>query len=664
MRMLRNVNAGALAVQIAFAAVAGTAAAGIAVTAVLAWYTGAGLQSVVLGLAVSLGAALVLGTVLRRRAERWTALLDRLSSAMRRSTEGEPEVRAPLAGPPEVRELAEAFNTMMAELERRETELARTRDDAIELARVKSEFAASVSHELRTPLNGILGMLELLGRYDMPAEQREHLHVAQISGERLLALVNNILDFSRVDAGKLELPEATFDLRESVEQALELLASDASDKGLDLGYRLDPRVPARLHGKVIGLERILTNLLGNALKFTDRGEVGVEVVAVSVEDGSARLRFNVFDTGVGIAPGAQERIFDSFGRVDSSSTREYAGTGLGLAITRRLVGELGGEIGVESEPGHGSNFWVELTMTVAEEAVPKDSSEERLNGIRVLLAHPDGITRRNIEQLISDWGGLCRTVGRGDRALEELRGGAERGEPYDAVLAAEQLTDLSAGELWEAITADAAIAELRLIRVTDPGVRTSHAPARMWGHAQLSKPVRAAELRDSLLGDRVGAGGETPERAETALTTETFDGDVLIAEDNDTNREVARAMVESLGCRATIAVDGAEAVTLFERNGYDLVLMDCSMPVMDGFEAAVRIRDTESGAAVPIVALTANALEGDAERCFEVGMDDYLVKPLGRERLRACLGYWLGYARAGAGHGAPEADAPDGGPAV
>jgi len=602
---------------------------------------------------VNVAASLVLALILLLVMRYITGLLGRplrnLSAIMKRSEKGASGLRAPPGGPREVNEMGNAFNKMMEVLEEREHQLTRARDAAIEMARVKSEFAANVSHELRTPLNGILGMLDLLGHQEMPGKQAEYLTVARNSANRLLALINDILDFSRLDAGKLDLEERDFDLREVLEQLLDLLAGPAQKKGLDLGYLIEDGVPPGLHGRVIGLEQILTNLVGNAIKFTDRGEVAVVVGPVADHGQSVELEFRVMDTGIGIDEAARTRIFEAFSQADRSTTRRFGGTGLGLAITRRLVTELGGSIEVDSEPGQGSTFRVRLTLNKASQPALPISQGHLPQGFRVLVVHRFSITRRFLETCLDRWEARYELASSGVKALNILRDAAARSIPYNAVLLDDRLPDMAAPEFAHRVKADPDTAGVTVILVTESrGAAVDSLRLRVGISDYVMRPVRMMRLWEALTEGRdagtellTPSEGRAGEHREAELAA-VFSSRVLVVEDNLTNQQVAVGMLESLGCAPDVAADGVEAVAMHARRPYDLIFMDCNMPRLDGYEATARIRAAEpADRHVAIIALTANALEGDGERCLEAGMDDYIAKPLALGVLRERLQRWL-----------------------
>jgi PAS domain S-box-containing protein len=513
-------------------------------------------------------------------------------------------------------------------------------------SRAKSEFLANMSHEVRTPLNGILGMTELALDTDLTTEQRDYLGMARSSAEALLHIINDILDFSKIEAGKLELEEIDFDLYATVEEAVGLLAEKAGVKGLELVCHIDAQPPCWLRGDPGRLRQVLLNLAGNAIKFTERGEV---VVCAGLEEqgAGAVVRCEVRDTGVGIPVEVQSRLFRSFTQADSSTTRKFGGSGLGLAISKRLVGLMGGEIGLTSEPGRGSTF--RFTVRVAKgEAAPPGPRNEALRGLRALVVDDNATNRMVLLRKLAGWGLLVAEAASGAEALAVLRSAEE---PFALALLDFQMPGMDGLELARHIKADPALAGVKLIMLTSLAVRGLREQASAAGVAgYLVKPVRLAQLHDCLATvmaapeplpsapTRPAAGSERRPPVAPGLR-------VLLAEDNVVNQTLALRMLEKLGCCVDVVGNGREAVAAVARGEYALVFMDCQMPEMDGFEATAAIRQGETGSRrVPIVALTASAMQGDREACLAAGMDDYLSKPLGLPDMERMLRRWQGDA--------------------
>jgi signal transduction histidine kinase/CheY-like chemotaxis protein len=564
-------------------------------------------------------------------------------------------LRVPPHGAHELGRLIARFNGMLSQIELRDTQLRAAKEAAEAASQAKSQFLAKMSHEIRTPMNGVLGMTELLLRTELSAKQARFVGTAHRAGESLLAIIDDILDFSKIDAGKLALEHVEFDLRQTIEDVVALLAEGAQRKGLEFACRMAADLPQSVRGDPVRLRQILANLVNNAIKFTERGEIVVDVR----RENDDRVRLSVSDTGIGIAPDAAATLFQPFHQADNATSRKFGGTGLGLAIVKQLAEMMGGGVELQTAPGKGSTFSVTVRLEPVASATTAPARDS-LAGLRLLIVDDNPTNRSILVQHAIEWQMDASIASNGAQALDQLRAAAANDRSFDVALIDMRLPVMDGTDLARAIKADASLASLKLVMLTSLDAADDIDRARHMGVDRcLAKPVRGADLQACVSALVGAAAPSAPQRTGVAVAAAPppaplaqATARVLLAEDNAMNQEIALEMLEDTGYRVTLAENGRQALSALASGEFDVVLMDCQMPELDGFEATrtLRRQEAETGCRhTPVIALTANAMSGDSQRCLEAGMDDYVAKPYGRDKLLATLSRWTQVANTTAG---------------
>lgn len=590
--------------------------------------------------------ALVASFALARISSRITKPIEKLSNAMKLAGDGETSIRSEVKGQPDITVMQQAFNTMMTELEKRENELKRARDNAVETARIKGEFAANVTHELRTPMNAVLGMMDLLADSKLSPSQAEYVDVARSSGESLLSLIEDILDFSKIDSGKMRVVAEQVNLKDLIEDIIRLLASQALTKDVDLGYFISRDVPGQAEMDRSRVQQVLINLIGNAIKFTETGEVSLTVYLS--DEPTRRLQFEVRDSGIGISSDDQEKIFEAFTQADASTTREYSGTGLGLTISKQIVELMGGEIGLRSQIGSGSTFWFSLPCSSSTAPASSELYKQPKSSTQVMLIARSEINRQFAKQIFFTQGIECTVSGTYLDAATEIKRYRENNDHLDFLVIDEDTFYLHQAEFQSLFGNHLDLGKTSVAILVNP-FRPSKIDKTTFSIIQ--KPLLSSSFRDFFNNPKAKQIAELQTKYDKSAAAKV--PKILVVDDNRVNQQVAKEMLHKINCKTDVAGNGKQALELTLKVNYDLILMDCNMPVMDGYESAREIRKLEGAARMPIIAMTANNSEEEKQKCKLSGMNGFLAKPLRLNALKTELAEWL------PAHALTNADVPD-----